>query len=143
MERCNMERRTRLRKYKLAKKQALLRKKMIKSKTLRKGVNVIVISGNYRGQTGTVLSINDDKAIVQGLNIGKKHVKKSQNAPQGSILSFERPIHVSNLKVCDENNNPLKLRVKFNDDGEKFFVYGDKDNEVVYRSIKNFNPKRA
>ena len=49
-----------------------------KCKKIRKGDKVVGIAGNYRGQSGTVLSCNGDKVIVQGLNVRKKHVKPSQ-----------------------------------------------------------------
>ncbi len=76
-----------------------------RSKKIRKGDKVIAIAGNYRGQFGTVLSCVGERIVVQGLNIRKKHVKKSQQNPHGGIVELEKPIHVSNLKRVHEDND--------------------------------------
>ncbi len=106
------------------------------SKKIRKGDTVVAISGNNRGQIGTVQSRKGDKVIVQGLNVRKKHVKRSQDAPKGRIVEIERPIHVSNLKVCVEGESAAKLKVRTNEQGHRQFVYNKGDQEVVYRSVK-------
>ena len=77
-----------------------------------------------------------DKAIVQGLNVRKKHVKRSQELPKGRIIDIERPIHISNLKVCVEGDNAAKLKVRINEEGDRQFVYKKDDQEVIYRSVK-------
>ena len=64
-----------------------------KTKKIKKGDRVLAIAGNYRGQTGTVLLVTGDGAVVQGLNIKKKHVKKSNTHPQGGIIEIEKPIN--------------------------------------------------
>lgn len=106
------------------------------SKKIRKGDTVVAISGNNRGQIGTVQSRKGDKVVVQGLNVRKKHVKPSQDAPKGRIVEIERPIHVSNLKVCVEGESAAKLKVRTNEQGHRQFVYNKGDQEVVYRSVK-------
>lgn len=106
------------------------------SKKIRKGDTVVAISGNNRGQIGTVQSRKGDRVIVQGLNVRKKHVKRSQDAPKGRIVEIERPIHVSNLKVCVEGESAAKLKVRTNEQGHRQFVYNKGDQEVVYRSVK-------
>lgn len=101
---------------------------------IRKGDQVIAITGNDKGQIGTVLSRKGERAVVQGLNVRKKHVKATQNAP-GSIISLEMPIHISNLKICVEGK-PVKLKIRTSEEGERQFVYQKGDQEVVYRSVK-------
>lgn len=66
---------------------------------LRKGDNVIVIAGKQRRQTGKIKQINlkQNRAVVEGLNIIKKHTKPTQSNPNGGIKQFEAPIHLSNL----------------------------------------------
>ena len=106
------------------------------TKKIRKGDRVVAIAGNNRGLMGTVQSRKGDRAIVQGLNIRKKHVKRSQDAPKGRIVEIERPIHVSNLKVCVEGDTAAKLRVRTKEAGDREFVYKQGDQEMVYRSVK-------
>lgn len=107
------------------------------SKKLREGDKVVVLTGNCQGKSGLVLSRNDDKVIVQGVNLKKKHVKKSEQNPQGGILEFEAPIHVSNVCVCNENGEPLKLKTRVNQKTqERELYYLDKGKEVLYRPIK-------
>lgn len=106
------------------------------TKKIRKGDRVVAISGNNRGLTGVVQSRNGDKVIVQGLNVRKKHLKRSQEAPQGRIVEMEKPIHVSNLRVCAEGDVPVKLKVRTNEQGDRQLVYKQDDQEVVYRSVK-------
>ncbi len=106
------------------------------TKKIRKGDRVVAISGNNRGLIGTVQSRKGDRVIVQGLNLRKKHVKKSQEAPKGRIVEIERPIHISNLKVCVEGDAATKLKVRTNEEGDREFVYKQGDQEMVYRSVK-------
>lgn len=106
------------------------------SKKIRKGDKVIVMAGNFSGQTGTVLRKNGEKVVVQGVNMRKKHVKRSQQNPQGNILTLERPVHISNLKLCVGDDKPVKLKVKTDKKGERELVYHEGKKEVTYRSIK-------
>jgi len=107
------------------------------SKKIRKGDRVVAIAGNNKGQMGVVQSRSGDKVVVQGLNLRKKHVKKSQDAPKGRIIEFETPMHVSNVKVCVEGGEKaVKLKVRTNEQGERQFVYQTDDQQIVYRSVK-------
>lgn len=106
------------------------------SKKIRKGDRVVAISGNNKGLMGVVQSCDGDKVIVQGLNVRKKHIKKTQDAPKGRIIEIERPIHISNLKVCVDGDTAAKLKVRTNEQGHRQFVYQRGDQEVVYRSVK-------
>lgn len=105
------------------------------TKKIRQGDKVIAITGNNRGQVGIVQKCVGDKVIVQGLNMVKKHMKKTQTAP-GAIVEMEKPIHVSNVKLCIDENTAVKLKVRKSDQGERQLVYKQGDQEVVYRSVK-------
>jgi large subunit ribosomal protein L24 len=113
-----------------------MEKKPTSTKKIRKGDTVIAIAGNNRGQVGVVQSRQGDKVIVQGLNLRKKHVKRSQEAPQGRIVEIERPIHISNVKLYVEGETAVKLKVRTDEQGHRQFVYKKGDQEVVYRSVK-------
>jgi large subunit ribosomal protein L24 len=110
--------------------------KPIKSKKMRKGDKVIAMAGNERGQTGQILKVVGDKAIVQGLNIRKKHIKRSQINPKGGVQEFEAPIHISNLRVCTENDRPIKLKVRIDAEGQRALYYKLDDEEVLYRTLQ-------
>lgn len=107
-----------------------------KTKKIRKGDKVIALTGNSRGMTGVVQARVGDKFIVQGLNMRKKHLKRTQDAPQGRIIEVEGPIHGSNLKICGEGDKPVKLKVSQDRQGKRQLVYKTGDQEQVYRSIK-------
>jgi large subunit ribosomal protein L24 len=104
---------------------------------IRKGDKVVVIAGNDRGQTGIVLhSMDNDRVLVQGVNMRKKHVKPTQENPKGDIIDIEKSIHISNVQVCDDDDKPVKLKVKHDSNGEKTYFYKKNDQEIVYRSVK-------
>ena len=68
---------------------------------LKKGDNVLVLSGNDKGKTGEVLEIipKTQKVIVKGVNIRKKHVKPRKAGEEGGIIPSEYPIHSSKVNV--------------------------------------------
>ncbi len=105
------------------------------SKKVRTGDTVLVITGNNKGQKGKVLSCAGEKVLVQGVNICKKHVKRSEQNPKGGVVEMERPIHVSNVSPCDAEGKKLKLKVRMNGD-DKELVYEDNGTVHVYRSMK-------
>ena len=86
---------------------------------VKKGDTVYVNSGENKGKTGQVLSVNIEKktAIVEGINIVKKSTKPNAKNPQGGIIEKEAPIHVSKLnKVVDGKavrSNGKAMNVKF------------------------------
>lgn len=106
------------------------------SKKIRRGDKVVVTAGNSRGQTGTVVKIDDERVVVQGVNLRKKCVKPTQQNPKGSIIDIELPIHISNVSVCDDEGTPLKLKVKQEKSGDKVLYYKKAGKETVYRSMK-------
>lgn len=108
------------------------------TKKIRKGDTVIALAGDYKGKTGVVRSCHGEKVVVEGINLRKKHIKRSQQAPQGGTVTVEKPIHVSNIRLCiGESNTPIKLKVRANAKGDRQFVYQEGGKEVVYRSVKN------
>ena len=67
---------------------------------LRKGDEVVVITGDDKGSKGKILQIMREKnrVLVEGINMSKKHERKTQDNPQGAIVEREAPIHYSNVK---------------------------------------------
>ncbi len=70
---------------------------------IKKGDTVAVISGEDKGKSGKVLQIfpQTGRALVEGVNIVKKHMRKSEQYPQGGIVDMEASIAISNLKVSE------------------------------------------
>lgn len=70
---------------------------------IKKGDTVLVIAGDDNGKTGKVLQVLPEtgRALVEGLNFVKKHMRKTQDNPQGGVIEKEAPIHLSNLKKTD------------------------------------------
>lgn len=67
---------------------------------VRKGDQVEVIAGNHKGSTGAVLQVYPAKGqvLVEGVRLIKKHVRPSQDKPEGGVVEKEGPIHISNVK---------------------------------------------
>ncbi len=105
------------------------------SNKLRKGDQVIVITGNDRGKQGSVLANLGERVIVEGVNVRKKHMRRTQQNQKGQIIDIERPIHVSNVKVCVDGQ-PVKLRVRMNASGDRELYYLKDGKEVLYRAVK-------
>lgn len=105
------------------------------SKWIRKGDKVVIIAGNDKGKTGTVIGRSAERVLVQGVNIRKKHVKPQNKAAGSQIIEMERPIHISNVSICDENGKAVKLKVKTNDDGSKVLVYKNNGSLSVFRNV--------
>ena len=99
---------------------------------IKKGYTVYVNAGNYKGETGKVLSVDPskDRAIVEGVNIVKKHTKPNAKNPQGGIVSQEAPIHVSNLQLIDPKSGK-PTRVGYRMDGDKKVRYAKKSGEEI------------
>lgn len=78
------------------------------------GDNVKVIAGKDKGKTGRIIKTlrKDDKVVVEGINIVKKHVKPNRMNEVGSIVEVEAPIHVSNVKVVEETKKEAKKTTK-------------------------------
>ena len=76
---------------------------MQKKLHIKKGDTVVVITGNNKGQKGRVLEVitKTSRAIVEGVNLMKKHTKPNAESPQGGIVEKEAPVHISNLMLVD------------------------------------------
>ena len=72
--------------------------------------NVLILTGKVKGKTGKVIKTlkNEQKVVVEGINIAKRHVKPRGNNDQGGIFDIEMPIHVSNVKKIDEVKKTAK-----------------------------------
>jgi large subunit ribosomal protein L24 len=87
-----------------------------------KGDRVKVIRGNYRDKEGTVLRVISDKdqVVVEGVNQRKRHQRPSQDNPEGGIITFEAPIHVSNVMLIDPaSGEASRTRLRVEADGTK------------------------
>lgn len=92
---------------------------------IKKGDTVQVISGKDEGKRGKVLSVDlaKSRAIVEGINIIKRHTKPTRTNPQGGIMEREAPIHSSNLMIyCSKCKGPVRVNKKFLADGQKIRV---------------------
>lgn len=69
---------------------------------VKRGDEVVVLRGAHAGKRGKILEVHaaDSRAIVEGINIVKKHVRKSEENPQGGIVEREAPLHVSKLMLA-------------------------------------------
>lgn len=108
---------------------------MKRSKKIRKGDKVVVITGNCKGQSGTVLHLKGDGVVVQGLNLKKKHVKPSQANQKGGVIEIEGAIHISNVAPCDESGKPVKLQMVREANGECNLCYSKGNEKVTYRQV--------
>lgn len=106
------------------------------SKFLKKDDKVIVIAGNEKGKTGTVLSRNNDKILVQGVNIRKKHLKRRTQETTSEIINIEIPIHISNVRPCNQEGVPVKLKSRITSEGIKEIFFIDNGKETVYRTLR-------
>ena len=82
---------------------------------VKKGDKVMIISGKDKGKTGVILAAfpKQDRVLVEGVNIVKKHSKPSQVNPQGGIINQEAPIHVSNVMPVDpKSGKPTRVGYK-------------------------------
>jgi len=106
---------------------------MQKKLHIKKGDTVIVLSGDDKGQKGRVLGIirkKTDKAIVEGVNMIKKHTKPSAAHPQGGIIEKEAPVHISNLMLVDPKEGPTRIGRRLNDKG-KLVRFSKKSGEEI------------
>jgi len=91
------------------------------SSKIKKGDNVMVMTGKDKGKTGEVLSVlpAKERLLVRGVNIVKRHTKPSQTAP-GGIVERESTVHVSNVALIDPTSNKAtKIGFRVLEDGRK------------------------
>jgi large subunit ribosomal protein L24 len=94
-------------------------------KRIRKGDQVIVITGKNKGMKGEVLRVLDEKVVVQNVNLVKRHTKPNPQANQpGGIVEREAPIHISNVMLFNPaTNKGERVGFKTLEDGRKVRVY--------------------
>ena len=73
---------------------------------VKKGDNVEVIAGNYKGSSGKILQVlpRKQRVLIEGVRIIKRHLRKSQDNPQGKIAEREGPIHISNVRLMERGS---------------------------------------
>ncbi len=94
---------------------------MAKQKIM-KGDRVKVIRGNFRDMEGSVLEIflAKNRVRVEGVNMRKRHTRPSQEDPDGGIITFEAPIHVSNVMLVEAGTDTAsRVRMRVEEDGTK------------------------
>jgi large subunit ribosomal protein L24 len=94
---------------------------------IRKGDKVVVLTGKDKGRTGEVMQVmpKEDRAVVRGVNVVKRHQRQTQNQEAG-IISKEASIHLSNLAIADpKDGKPTRVGFK---------IEGDKKVRVAKRS---------
>jgi large subunit ribosomal protein L24 len=98
---------------------------------IKKGDRVVLLAGKDKGQQGRVVKVmpKDERVVVEGLNIAKRHTKPTQSDPQGGIKNKEMPVHVSNVAIVDSAGKPT--RVGFRMDGDKKVRFAKTNGEVI------------
>ena len=88
---------------------------------IKKGNKVVVVSGRDKGRSGEVVRVTprEDRALVRGLNMVKRHQKQTMKE-EGGIVRKELPIHISNIAIADpKDGKPTRVGFKILDDGRK------------------------
>lgn len=91
-------------------------------KKIVKNDSVMVLSGKSRGKTGKILKVFTEKgrAVVEGVNLIKRHQRPTKDLPRGGIVEKEGSIHISNLKViCPKCTRPTRIGIKILEDKSK------------------------
>ncbi|TVZ52040.1 50S ribosomal protein L24 [Dokdonia sp. Hel_I_53] len=98
---------------------------------IKTGDTVKVIAGDHKGSEGKVVKvfIEKNKAIVEGVNMVKKHEKPSAANPQGGIKEKEAPIQISNLSLMDKDGKTT--RVGYRMEGDKKVRFAKSNNEII------------
>jgi large subunit ribosomal protein L24 len=112
---------------------------------VRKGDQVIVTSGNDRGRVGTILRVltDEDRVVVQGVNVRSKHLRPTQTR-QGGIVRREMPIHISNVSPVVDGK-PTRVRFTSKSDGTKVrvAVRGGKELHTLRAPASGKSSKKA
>jgi large subunit ribosomal protein L24 len=98
---------------------------------IKKGDRVVVLTGKDKGRQGQVLQVlpKENRVLVSGVNMVKRHTKPSQGDPNGGIKNKEATLHISNVAYLDKSGEPT--RVGFRIDGDKKVRVAKKSGEVI------------
>ena len=98
---------------------------------IKKGDDVVVLTGKDKGRTGKVLRVipSDNRVVVQGIQVVQRHTRPSAGNPQGGIVNKEASIHLSNVALVDAKGKPT--RVGFKGDGDKKVRVAKTTGEVI------------
>jgi len=98
---------------------------------IRKGDEVVVLTGKDKGRKGSVLQVmpKDNRAVVSGVNVVKRHQRQTANS-EGGIISKEAPIDLSNLALLDPKDSK-PTRVGFRMEGDRKVRFSKRSGEVI------------
>ena len=102
---------------------------------IKKNDTVVVLAGQDKGKTGKVLKVlvDENRALVEGVNMVSKSTKPSAKNPQGGIVKQEAPIHISNLSLVDpKSGKPTRVGIKVAEDGKKVRIAKKSGEEIKY-----------
>jgi large subunit ribosomal protein L24 len=99
---------------------------------IKKGDSVIVLTGKDKGRKGTVTKVmpEDNRVLVQGVNMVQRHTRPSQTNPNGGIVNKEASLHISNVAIADPSSGK-PTRVGFKIEGDKKVRVAKKSGEVI------------
>ena len=98
---------------------------------IKKGDNVVVLTGKDKGRTGKVMQVlpTENRVVVQGVNMVQRHTRPTQADPQGGIKHKEASLHLSNVAIVDANGKAT--RVGFKVDGDKKVRFAKSTGDVI------------
>ena len=97
---------------------------------LKVGDKVRVIAGKDKGKEGKIIGKKNDRVLVEGINMVKKHVKPNGQTA-GSIVEMEAPIHASNVMIIDPSTKkPTRISHEINKDGKKVRISSKSKNKL-------------
>ena len=106
--------------------------------SILKGDRVRVIRGNFRDMEGSVLRVipSKERVVVEGVNMRKRHERPTEANPEGGIVTFEAPIHVSNVMLVDpDGGQASRIRVRTEADGAKERIAVKTGNPIPRPSV--------
>ena len=101
--------------------------------SIRRGDRVKVIRGNFAGTEGSVLRVlpTENRVVVEGVNVRKRHMRPTPENQEGGIVSFEAPIHASNVMLIDPSTGePTRVRSRLDTDGTRERISTKSGNPV-------------
>ena len=98
---------------------------------IKKGDNVVVLTGKDKGRTGKVMQVlpTENRVVVQGVNMVQRHTRPTQADPQGGIKNKEASLHLSNVAIADANGKAS--RVGFRDEDGKKVRFAKTTGDVI------------